>query len=61
MKSEIFTYGFSDHWMIRNLLSSNNIKKVAFLLTFILIGYHGVLHLTSGLNQIFFLFCFDCR
>ncbi|XP_027196338.1 N-acetylneuraminate (7)9-O-acetyltransferase [Dermatophagoides pteronyssinus] len=51
MKSEIFTYGFSDHWMIRNLLSSNNIKKVAFLLTFVLIGYHGVLHLTSGVKS----------
>ena len=48
MKSEIFNSSIGDHWITRKL-SSNNIKKVAFFLTFLLIFYHGILHLTSGM------------
>lgn len=48
MKSEILNSSFSDHWITRKL-TANNIKKIAFFLTFFLVGYHGILHVTSGL------------
>ncbi|UXI14650.1 hypothetical protein NH340_JMT00593 [Sarcoptes scabiei] len=51
MKSEIFNYGLcNDHWTI-NKLTANNVKKTSFFLIAILIGYHGILHLTSGVKS----------
>lgn len=50
MKSEILNSSFSDHWISRKL-TSNSIKNIAFFLTFFLVCYHGILHLTSGVKS----------
>ena len=59
MKSEILNSSFSDHWISRKL-TSNSIKNIAFFLTFFLVCYHGILHLTSGLYFLRYIlwFCY---
>ena len=50
MKSEFFT----ENWALRKLMTADNIKKFAFAVTLLLISYHGILRLKSGLFTVIF-------